>query len=108
RRVFGAQGSNVVHHEDTKARSEHSVFVRLSSDQSSRTEFAALPPSTSDVVKTFFFVPSCPRGESLRIGHEGMFKSLRPLAPSFRRYWRGFALGGVSVLLHNGIWVLFP
>jgi ATP-binding cassette subfamily B protein len=37
-----------------------------------------------------------------------MFKSLRPLAPYFRRYWRGFSLGGVSVLLHNGIWILFP
>src|SRR5437899_3162604 len=37
-----------------------------------------------------------------------MLGSLRPLAPYFRRYWRGFALGGVSVLLHNGIWILFP
>jgi len=35
-------------------------------------------------------------------------KSLKPLAPYFKRYKWGYALGGASVLLHNGIWILFP
>src|SRR5438270_12806912 len=37
-----------------------------------------------------------------------MFSRLRPLAPYFRRYKKGYILGGLSVLLHNGIWILFP
>ncbi len=37
-----------------------------------------------------------------------MFKSLKPLAPYFRKYIWGYVLGGVSVLLMNGIWILFP
>ena len=35
-------------------------------------------------------------------------KSLRPLAPYLKKYWRGFAWGTVCVLLLNGIWVQFP
>lgn len=35
-------------------------------------------------------------------------KSLRPLAPYFKKYRRGYLLGGVCVLFHNGIWILFP
>jgi ATP-binding cassette, subfamily B, multidrug efflux pump len=37
-----------------------------------------------------------------------MFKNLKPLAPYFRRYKWSYVLGAVSVLLHNGIWILFP
>ena len=37
-----------------------------------------------------------------------MLKNLRPLIPYLWKYRRGFALGGLSVLLHNGIWILFP
>src|SRR5438874_6677634 len=37
-----------------------------------------------------------------------MFKSLRPLAPYFRKYKWGYVLGAGSVLFHNCIWVLFP
>src|SRR5687767_11271799 len=37
-----------------------------------------------------------------------MLKNLKPLLPYMWRYRWGFALGSVSVLLHNGIWVLFP
>jgi ATP-binding cassette subfamily B multidrug efflux pump len=37
-----------------------------------------------------------------------MLKNLRPLAPYFWRYRWGLAFGGLTVLLHNGIWVLFP
>jgi ATP-binding cassette subfamily B multidrug efflux pump len=37
-----------------------------------------------------------------------MFKNLRPLWPYFRRYKWSYILGGFSVLLHNGIWILFP
>ena len=37
-----------------------------------------------------------------------MFKNLKPLAPYFRRYKWSYILGAVSVLLHNGIWILFP
>jgi len=37
-----------------------------------------------------------------------MLKSLRPLAPYLSRYRWAFAFGAVVVLLHNGIWVLFP
>src|SRR5512146_2650809 len=37
-----------------------------------------------------------------------MFKNLSPLFPYLKRYWRGFALGTVSVFLNNGFWVLVP
>jgi len=37
-----------------------------------------------------------------------MFRSLRPLVPYFRRYKWQYVLSGFSVLLMNGIWVLFP
>ena len=37
-----------------------------------------------------------------------MFKNLRPLWPYFRRYKWSYILGAFSVLLHNGIWILFP
>jgi ATP-binding cassette subfamily B multidrug efflux pump len=35
-------------------------------------------------------------------------KNLRPLVPYLKKYRRGYAVGTVSVLLMNGIWVLFP
>ena len=35
-------------------------------------------------------------------------KSLRPLDPYLKKYWRGFAWGTLCVLLLNGIWVQFP
>jgi ATP-binding cassette subfamily B protein len=35
-------------------------------------------------------------------------KNLRSLLPYFRKYRWGFALGGLCVLLNNGIWILFP
>ena len=35
-------------------------------------------------------------------------KSLRPLAPYLKKYWKGFAWGSLCVLLLNGIWVQFP
>src|SRR5919201_4458588 len=37
-----------------------------------------------------------------------MLKHLRPLFPYLKRHRWGFILGTLSVLLHNGIWVLFP
>ena len=37
-----------------------------------------------------------------------MFRSLRPLAPYFRRYKWQYVLSAFSVLLMNGIWILFP
>jgi ATP-binding cassette subfamily B protein len=37
-----------------------------------------------------------------------MLKRLQPLAPYLWKYRIGLVLGGVSVLLTNGIWVLFP
>ena len=37
-----------------------------------------------------------------------LLKNLRPLLPYFKKYRWGFALGGVCVLLNNGIWILFP
>jgi ATP-binding cassette, subfamily B, multidrug efflux pump len=37
-----------------------------------------------------------------------MLKSLRPLAPYFVKYKWSYVLGALSVLLQNGIWVLFP
>ncbi len=37
-----------------------------------------------------------------------MLENLRPLAPYLWKYRRGLLLGSVSVLLHNGIWILFP
>ena len=35
-------------------------------------------------------------------------KNLQPLLPYLKKYWRGYAIGGVCVLANNGIWVLFP
>src|SRR5579862_3155934 len=35
-------------------------------------------------------------------------KSLRPLFPYLKKYRRGYLLGGICVLFHNGIWILFP
>jgi ATP-binding cassette, subfamily B, multidrug efflux pump len=35
-------------------------------------------------------------------------KNLRPLVPYLKKYRRGYAVGSLSVLLMNGIWVLFP
>ena len=35
-------------------------------------------------------------------------KSLRPLLPYVKRYRGGYLFGTLCVLLHNGIWVLFP
>ena len=35
-------------------------------------------------------------------------KSLLPLLPYIKRYRWGYILGGLCVLLNNGIWVLFP
>ena len=37
-----------------------------------------------------------------------MFTRLRPLFPYLKKYRRGLILGGVSVLLNNGIWILYP
>ena len=37
-----------------------------------------------------------------------MFKRLRPLFPYMKKYRRGMILGAVSVLLNNGIWILYP
>ncbi len=37
-----------------------------------------------------------------------MLDNLRPLGPYLWKYRRGLFLGGLSVLLHNGIWILFP
>jgi ATP-binding cassette, subfamily B, multidrug efflux pump len=34
-------------------------------------------------------------------------KNLRPLLPYMMKYRRGYALGTLCVLLHNGIWILF-
>jgi len=35
-------------------------------------------------------------------------RNLLPLLPYFKKYRWGFALGGLCVLLNNGIWILFP
>src|SRR5437764_1231881 len=35
-------------------------------------------------------------------------KSLRPLVPYMRKYRGSFAIGGLCILLLNGIWVLLP
>ncbi len=37
-----------------------------------------------------------------------MFKRLRPLFPYLKKYRRGYAFGILSVLLNNGVWILFP
>ncbi|HVJ07536.1 MAG TPA: ABC transporter ATP-binding protein [Acidisarcina sp.] len=37
-----------------------------------------------------------------------MFSRLRPLFPYMRRYSREYLWGGVSVVLSNAIWILFP
>ena len=37
-----------------------------------------------------------------------MLADLKPLVPYLKRYRRGFFWGGVSVVLSNAIWILFP
>ncbi len=37
-----------------------------------------------------------------------MLKQLRPLFPYMNKYRRGYVLGGLTVLLNNGIWILGP
>ncbi|HXE90634.1 MAG TPA: ABC transporter ATP-binding protein [Terriglobales bacterium] len=37
-----------------------------------------------------------------------MTESLRPLLPYLLKYRRGLAFGALSVLLQNGIWIMFP
>ena len=37
-----------------------------------------------------------------------MLGDLKPLVPYLKRYRRGFFWGGVSVVLSNAIWILFP
>ena len=37
-----------------------------------------------------------------------MLKQLRPLFPYLKRYRSGLFWGTVSVLMTNGIWILFP
>ncbi len=37
-----------------------------------------------------------------------MFNTLRPLAPYLKKYRKTFVIGGLCVLCHNGIWILFP
>ena len=37
-----------------------------------------------------------------------MFKRLRPLFPYLKKYRRGLIFGAVSVVLNNGIWILYP
>jgi ATP-binding cassette, subfamily B, multidrug efflux pump len=37
-----------------------------------------------------------------------MLKNLRPLFPYLKKYRGGLLFGAVSVLLNNGIWILFP
>ncbi len=54
---------------------------------------------TSATVQPQLLAP--PKRQSVR-------RNLRPLLPYFRKYWRGLAFGTVSVLLDNGIWIVFP
>jgi ATP-binding cassette subfamily B protein len=35
-------------------------------------------------------------------------RNLRPLLPYLAKYWRGLAVGTISVLLDNGTWIIFP
>ena len=37
-----------------------------------------------------------------------MLKSLRPLFPYLKKYRVGYAFAVLSVLLNNGIWILWP
>ena len=37
-----------------------------------------------------------------------MLKQLQPLYPYFWKYRRSFFIGALTVLFHNGIWILFP
>ncbi len=37
-----------------------------------------------------------------------MLAPLRPLFPYLRRYSRDFVWGGLSVVVSNAIWILFP
>src|ERR1700753_1431276 len=49
------------------------------------------------------------RGEDERTdGERQMLGDLKPLVPYLKRYKRAFFWGGVSVVLSNAIWILFP
>ena len=54
------------------------------------------------------------RERESRAGNDGtdeeprMLSDLKPLVPYLKRYKRGFFWGGVSVVLSNAIWILFP
>jgi ATP-binding cassette, subfamily B, multidrug efflux pump len=37
-----------------------------------------------------------------------LLKSLQPLSPYFKKYRSSYLLGGVCILFHNCIWILFP
>src|SRR3569833_1568385 len=37
-----------------------------------------------------------------------MFENLKPLFPYLRKYWKGLLFGGITSLLTNAVWVLFP
>jgi ATP-binding cassette subfamily B protein len=37
-----------------------------------------------------------------------MLNNLRPLFPYLKKYWRGLVIGFFTILLNNGIWILFP
>ena len=37
-----------------------------------------------------------------------MFKNLGPITPYLRRYRKTFYIGGLCVLCHNAVWILFP
>ena len=37
-----------------------------------------------------------------------MFSNLRPIFPYLRKYRRTFYIGGLCVLCHNAVWILFP
>jgi len=54
---------------------------------------------TSATVQSQILAP--PEKQSVR-------RNLRPLLPYFRKYWRGLAVGTLSVLLDNGTWIIFP
>ncbi len=46
--------------------------------------------------------------QALPSARQTLRENLRPLLPYFWKYRRGLAFGTVSVLLDNGIWILFP
>ncbi len=37
-----------------------------------------------------------------------MIENLRPLFPYFRKYWKGYVWGTISVICNNSVWILFP